>query len=362
MNSVLARYLMRELSVTVGVISLILVLIFFSAYFATLLGKAASGEFPSDLIYRLLLIESSVQFIQLLPAAFFLAALLVFGRMYQDHEMSVLAACGVGPGSLFKRLLPFILGFVLLESVLALGLLPSLIMQGKLIQLHAEQRADVAGISAGRFKESDSGEVIFYTEGLTKESLQMEGVFVQNRRPEGLNWISAARGHRKLDDETGIRYLVLEDGYLYEGEPGRADFRVTSFSEYGVRMSTTGEELSYRKPVAQPTLTLWRSADPRFQAEFHWRIAYPLSALLFALLALPLSYAKPRQGRFTKLLVAIVVYLFYANLLIVGKSWLEHESLPMAVGLWWVHLAMVLLLIILWLRQGRHKFWRRTVA
>ncbi|MEO8010362.1 MAG: LptF/LptG family permease, partial [Dokdonella sp.] len=98
---------------------------------------------------------------------------------------------------------------------------------------------------------------------------------------------------------------------------------------------------------AAPLRELWSSEDPLQRAELHWRIAPPLSAIVLALLALPLSRQNPRQPRYASLIIAVLAYIAYANFLAVGRAWLAQEKLAFGFGLWWVYLPTVL--VALWL-------------
>ena len=67
----------------------------------------------------------------------------------------------------------------------------------------------------------------------------------------------------------------------------------------------------------------------------------PLSVLLLAFLAVPLSRTTPRQGRYAKLFVAIMIYVIYNNLMGIGNSLVEDGKVTAAVGMWWVHLLLL---------------------
>ena len=102
---------------------------------------------------------------------------------------------------------------------------------------------------------------------------------------------------------------------------------------------------------ARPTEQLFNSQSLREQAELQWRIAMPLSAVLLAVLSVLLSKADPRQGRFAKLFIAILIYVLYNNLIGIAKNWVEQGQVPVSVGIWWVHLLLVLFILFLWFKQ-----------
>lgn len=94
---------------------------------------------------------------------------------------------------------------------------------------------------------------------------------------------------------------------------------------------------------AIPTAKLWSATDPDMHAEFHWRLAAPIMVFVLALLAVPLSRLRPRQGRYARIWLAIVVYFIYFSLASAAKVWLAKGTVPAVLGLWWVHLLVALL-------------------
>ncbi len=94
---------------------------------------------------------------------------------------------------------------------------------------------------------------------------------------------------------------------------------------------------------AQPSLALYESKDLVKRAELHWRVALPTMCIVLTLLAVPLSRLNPRQGRYARVWLAVVIYFVYSNLISAGKVWIAHGTVPESVGLWWTHAAVILL-------------------
>jgi lipopolysaccharide export system permease protein len=97
---------------------------------------------------------------------------------------------------------------------------------------------------------------------------------------------------------------------------------------------------------AQPTQDLLGSADLEKRAELHWRIALPTMCLVLTVIAVPLSRLRPRQGRYSRIWLAIVLYFVYSNLMSAGKVWLARGTTPEFLGLWWTHIVIVLLIVM----------------
>ena len=128
------------------------------------------------------------------------------------------------------------------------------------------------------------------------------------------------------------------------------------FSEHGIpyRLPEASEpELEAR---AMPTRELLLSNDLEAVAELHWRIGVPMATLILAILAVPLSRSQPRQGRYGRIGIGLLVFIIYFNLLSAGRSWLEQGSVPVSVGIWWVHgLMLAVALGMIGLQNGIHR-------
>jgi lipopolysaccharide export system permease protein len=86
-------------------------------------------------------------------------------------------------------------------------------------------------------------------------------------------------------------------------------------------------------------------------------MSIPLMALVLTLLAVPLARLRPRQGRYARIGLAILIYFVYSNLLAAAKVWVARGLLPEGVGLWWVHATLVGLALLALFRE---EIWRRV--
>jgi lipopolysaccharide export system permease protein len=121
-------------------------------------------------------------------------------------------------------------------------------------------------------------------------------------------------------------------------------FRILEYERYAVRLETKEARGIERTPKNMPPLELLGLDLPRYRAELLWRLGMPLSAVVLALLAIPLSFVNPRAGRSANMLLAILVYVIYNNLLTISQGWVANGKLSFAVGVLVVHLLMLFLL------------------
>ena len=340
MLRVIDRYLLKDVLQNWFAVTLVLWAILVSNRLARFLGQAADGELPGGVIFALLGLKSIEYLVTLLPLTLYLGVLLALGRLYKDSEMAALGACGVGPAQLYRPLLG-------LATVVALYVSPRAAELGYEIRARAEGATDLSIVTAGRFHEGANGRLLFYAERVSAKHDYLEGIFVRTEQDGVPTLLTAKRAQPVRDARTGDRFLVMEDGYRYQGFPGDDIFRVLKFDRHGIRMETVEVLDPPMKHDAKTSMTLWGSDDPRDIAELQWRLSLPLAALGLVLLAVPLSRTTPRQGRFGKLFIALLVFILYYNLLATSQVWVERGVIGALPGMWWVHLIPVLIAVML---------------
>lgn len=348
---IIERYLFKELAGTLFAVTAVLFLIFVSSWFARLLGQVAAGSVQADVIFLLLGLKSIDALMILLPLSFYLAVLLAFGRLYKDSEMTAMLACGVSLTRVTRLVFWVGFGFALVVAVVSLFLAPW--ARGERYQLQDEVSAGAGleAVAAGQFRElGPGGDIVFYAERLSDDGTRMENVFIQGVRKGNLNLVVAEHGRQLF--EGGARYLLLENGHRYEGAPGQADFRIIQFVTHRVLLQEPEVILQVDETSAIPSSQLWQSSRRHEVAELQWRLSMPISALLLALLAVYLSRTSPRQGRYAKFFVGILVYVIYSNLLGVAKTWVERGKVEPWLGVWWAHLLLLLVVLVLMVQHA----------
>ncbi len=359
--SIIDRYLLKEVLKALLAILAVLALILLSNSFIKLLKEVAAGDLSTNLLFQLLGLQMTTYISRLMPPAFFFAVLYAVGRMYRDSEMVALESCGVGGFRLYRSLLLVVLPVVLLTAWLSLLVQPwSSRTSAELIASQEGESSELAGVSAGRFNEYSKGDLVLYAASIDDRERRMRDVFIQQRRAGVLSLISASSGFQKIDEVSGDRYLILDDGYRYEGEPGQFDYRVSEFDRYALKIQERdkGVVQQHRKSLSNRDLL----SSPRIEdhAEFQVRMAQIFGLLVFAFLSLPLSRSMPRQGPFGRLVLAFVLYTLYLSLQGVAERWMIEGVTARWLGIWWVHLSLFLIgLLVLVPDTPAYRVWRR---
>jgi len=213
-----------------------------------------------------------------------------------------------------------------------------------------EARDDVSAVTPGVFRESRSSDRVFFVDKLSERDDVVNNIFVQSTQNNRLGVIVAQKGFIETA-ENGDRFVVLLNGRRYEGTPGTLDYRTVDFDRYAIRIEPREAKRHDPTTKSMSTLDLLEERKPEQVAELHWRLALPIAVLIMALFAIPLSFVNPRSGRSWNFILAVLVYVLYNNLLSIFQAWTAQGRVPLWVGLWPVHGAIIVILAILFSRQ-----------
>ncbi len=315
-----------------------------------LLGQAASGQVLTEGVLALLGFSALNYLPVLLSLTLFVTVLMALSRSYRDSEMVIWFSAGQSLTAWVKPVLTFALPLVGLIAALSLFLSPWAVDKSDEFRRRMESRDELSRVAPGVFREAGNSDRVFFVEEVAGDQTRVQNVFVSQVEQGRLGILVSKRGSKETA-ANGDRFVVLLDGRRYEGVPGTAAYRVMGFERYAMRVETSeghADQVS-TKAMATPELIVTRSNASL--AELLWRISLPVSALILALLAIPLSFVNPRASRSINLVFALLTYMVYSNTVSIVQAWVASGRLGFQTGWWVVHAGMLLLLSLL--------FWRR---
>lgn len=356
---IIFRYLFKQIITSVVATSFILLLILVANQFIHYLNDAASGKITINAVFLVTLIQLPLLLGYILPLALFLAILLTLGRLYVDHEMVVLSACGVNQLQIVGMVMVVALFVTVVDSWLMLSVEPALFRYRTEVILQSVQEATLEKVLPGRFQSFGDAKHTLYVGEVNKAKRRFTDVFVAIQKPSAAWDVLTAKAVNQQKKPGEGMFLVFNDGFRYSGTPGLTDYQVLQFDQYQARapIAEISVDGRYAAMPSKILFALQAHHDLDALGELEWRIVTALSTLALALLAIPLSEVNPRKGKFSQLLPAILLYVVYANMMFVSKSWLQHGQMPVWLGLWWILLALLSIALGLYLYQ--HGAWRR---
>jgi lipopolysaccharide export system permease protein len=233
-----------------------------------------------------------------------------------------------------------------LLAVLSMQIAPA--AAGRMLELRSEalRAGQFAPISAGRFRMFGGGSTVVYAQGAESDGT-LTRVFVQRERDGILEVALAQRATHSYYEDGNLQVITLYDGERFEGIPGERKFRIVRFAENSipVRLPAMSDGVVALEGIS--TATLAASNKPEQRAELHFRMAFPLMAIVLGIVAVPLARLRPRQGRYARVGFAVLIFFVYIQLTIAGRMWLARGVVPEWLGLWWVHAAVALLAAVI---------------
>jgi lipopolysaccharide export system permease protein len=276
--------------------------------------------------------------------------LLTVTRSYRDSEMVIWFNAGLSLAAWVRPVLTFALPLVALIATLSMVIAPWAVRMGEQYRSRVDARDDVARVEPGVFGESRSRDRVFFVESAGSTPGEVQNVFV-NSVQHGRTGVMFSRKGLVETAPNGDRFIVMLDGRRYEGVPGEADYRVMEFERYEARVESAAGEEPVPTHKSLSTLELLQNPTHANRGELVWRIGIPLSALILALLAIPMSFVNPRAGRSVNLLFALLAYLVYQNLLSVSQARVAQGRLDFSLGWWLVHAVVLAVLLVLFAQR-----------
>ena len=313
---------------------------------------ASKGIIPNDSILTILVFSLLKYLPILLTLTLFLTILLTLSRWFRDSEMMIWFSSGLGLTSFIRPILFFSLPIILLIGFLSLYLSPWATQKSEEYKAGLKNRDELATISPGSFKESKSKERVFYVEGFGDLGSKVKNVFVQSEQNGKLGIIVSNEGSR-VSTNTDDEYIVLKKGKRYEVNHENNHFTEIKFSDYGFLVEKKLPPIiDVNQVEAMPTLLLLMKKGNREIAEFVWRVSLPISGIVLIILAIPLSFINPRSGRSVNIIIAIMIFAIYNNLMGVTQSYINLGKLNPYVGGSIVHLLIIMIASYLMMRRN----------
>jgi lipopolysaccharide export system permease protein len=327
-------------------VSTILLVIFVGYSLSQFLYQADAGLLNTSEVAILTLLKVLIALEVLLPIGLFFGLMLGLGKLHNDSEIVAMHAGGISESRMVRPIVALAIPLCILIACLSIYIRPWAYTQTYGMLAVAEASSDIDRIKSGQFylTRNDANELALDADGepgkprdraifieRISPDQTLDHVFIRTRTGDELQIIAARSG--VLVEQPGADYqsLELDSARIYK----RVDDGPNLFAQIGhftMRVDTELPEPPAYKSKSIASATLASSDNPKDQAEYQWRISNPVTTMLLALLAIPLSRSKPRHGRYAKLLLAFVIYAAYYNMIGISRTWVEQQA---ATTIWW---------------------------
>ena len=324
----------------------------------SILGRAAGGKVASSDVIALIVFAVLGNLPTIIILTAFIAVLAVVTRTYRDSEMVVWFASGQSLAKWIWPVMSFGLPLIIITALLSFVATPWAHMKSNEFVQRFEKREDLKKVAPGQFRESAGTNRVFFVEGGANTGNVVQNVFV-NTIENNINTVVVAKEGVIEPDGKGGQFLVLKNGRRYQGTPGQADFQSMEFGRYSMRVATRVPVLGAELSVDSLSTTALLVAPNRYtRAELLWRISAPVMCTLLMLLAIPLGFVNPRAGSSANLILAVLIFFTYSNLVKLTEASVKQEKMAFGLGWWPIHLVVLVCAIALfaWRLNVNHRY------
>ena len=359
-NTIISRYLLKNLVVFFLAIFFIISLIVFGNQFVLTVQESVEHGIPIQELTPIIGFNMLRDLPIILSLSFFLSIIIAISQLYKNSEAIVMNAIGLGDKNFIHLIQPVVFFLFLLVFFLTIYAVPWAKQQKSIAEDETVNASEFSFITEGKFESFKNGEIVFYA----SESSQidnageqnMEEIFIYVSNEESPIVVLASEATKYTDSNNESIYLRLQDGVRYEGLPGDENVNILDFDKYDLEIVSGEVQKSlsnFSEIEEKSSIDLLMEGGLLANAEIQWRLSQPISILILSIIGVLLGRSSPRTGKGINLLFGVIIFMLYNNGLLVAKNSIESGQLNPLLGLWSIHILLILCMIIFYqLRQG----------
>ena len=360
---ILRRYMTQQVAANTAIVLLFLMALMLGGRLIRYFGIAAEGRLDVGLLFAIIGYNIPTFLELILPLSFFIALMLVLGRMYVDHEMSVLFASGISRGRLTRLMIPLITGLFVFQMGISLWAKPWGLSNSEQIWQTQSLGSLLDLVRPKTF--ISSGNYHLYVDEFDKEKRELKNLYVVQQQTDKSGKIAkndviitATRAYQVPSKDTdSSMQLDLFQGRRYELGTNQAKYNQASFEKYRITLEKPASEKITETNVETQTTAklLAHTQKPEVKAELGYRFTMPWLIIIAAMLATPLAQVRPRQGRWLRLLPSVLIFASCAISIISLRTAIGKERISEYAYIWLIVGFIAFALLLNWQSRVVHR-------
>lgn len=360
---ILRRYMTQQVAANTAIVLLFLMALMLGGRLIRYFGIAAEGRLDVGLLFAIIGYNIPTFLELILPLSFFIALMLVLGRMYVEQEMSVLFASGISRGRLTRLMIPLITGLFVFQMAISLLAKPWGLSNSEQIWQTQSLGSLLDLVRPKTF--ISSGNYHLYVDEFDKEKRELKNLYVVQQQTDKSGKtakndviITATRAYQVPSKDTdSSMQLDLFQGRRYEFGTNNAKYNQASFEKYRITLEKpASEKITETNVETQTTAKLLANTQkPEVKAELGYRFTMPWLIIIAAMLATPLAQVRPRQGRWLRLLPSVLIFASCAIGIISLRTAIGKESISEYAYIWLIVGFIGFALLLNWQSRVVHR-------
>ena len=352
-NTLISKYLIRNLIIFFSGITFIIALIVFGNQFVLTVQESVQHGIPIQELMPLVGFNMLRDIPIILTLSLFLSIIISISQLYKNSEAVVMNSIGIGDKSFISSIQPLIVFSFIIVFILSIFAVPWAKQQKNIAEDKTLNASEFSFITEGKFETFKNGDIVFYaseSENIDAANEQnMEEIFIYAIDNENPVIVLASKATKYVDNISKSIYLRLKDGVRYQGLPGSNNINILDFELYDLEIVSGDVQKSisdFSEIEEKSTFELIKEGGPLANAEVQWRFSQPISILILSVLGVYLGRSSPRTGKGINILIGLVFFMLYNNGLLIAKTSIENNELNPFIGLWSIHILLAVFLII----------------
>ncbi len=344
-------YICREIIKPFALITAILMALLIAGEMSETLGRVVSGQYSDWAIVAIIGFQLPILLPELLPAAYFLAALTTLNRLSEDSERTVLHAIGVSDTGILTKVLAYTALPAMVIMLAFTHLVTPMAERGLSDYLFSQQNRPLTDIvSPGEFFSLNQRDATLYARSSNPAQESLLNLFVAQVDGERISVNTAPSARIQLEDQR--QYLTLFSGRqtVFSLDPDETE-RI-NYQSYALYIPTdeAGSRSSPREAIGSDVL--WQTGSQTNRSEVIERTLTAGMILVLAVWAVSLTRVKPRKAKVGAIAFGIILYIVFTFSLDTLQTAVEKGQLPLIASPWWLLIVLAALGLVVIRRPG----------
>ena len=311
-NTLISKYLIRNLIIFFFAITFIIALIVFGNQFVLTVQESVQHGIPIQELMPLVGLNMLRDIPIILTLSLFLSIIISISQLYKNSEAVVMNSIGIGDKSFISSIQPIIVFSFIIVFILSIFAVPWAKQQKNIAEDKTLNASEFSFITEGKFETFKNGDIVFYaseSENIDAANEQnMEEIFIYAIDNENPIIVLASKATKYVDNISKSIYLRLKDGVRYQGLPGSNNINILDFELYDLEIVSGDIQKTisdFSEIEEKSTFELIKEGGPLANAEVQWRFSQPISILILSILGVYLGKSSPRTGKGINILIAV---------------------------------------------------------
>lgn len=329
------QYLNKDILLASVFITAALLVLLITTELSETLTKTLTGEYSSNAIWIIIGFQILILMPEIIPAAYFLAALTTLHRMSQDSERVVYHAIGISDVDITGQLLKSTAIPVMIVMIALLNTISPYANEHLISYIEAQKNRPITNIILPKsFNSLSANGITLYADDSDNASGELLDVFAVIPEKGSMTVILSEAASTLVTE--GNQFLHFQDGeqrqFSFNGDNASM---VENFSDLSILIDQGNSSRQKKDSISMQSMELLNSAKRPDKIELITRLSTPLYIPVFCILAVLLTRFKPRSAKAGAMALGIALYIAINFSYRTINSAFIKSDIPLIFAPWW---------------------------